>query len=136
MFVPAAAETTLAFKRVAHQNRGPTADEFKWRALVTQRSGLRHYWERFNMRGEPPRIGFKRRVAVFAGTGGSSSCPPYVEDVRLRRAERRLVVRIVTGRAQGACTDDWVRSTFVLSIRRQDLPPVNDFHVRVRRIDQ
>ena len=126
-----AAGDALRYREVAHQNRGP--DRFKWRTYVTDRSQLRAAWERFNLRGDPPRIGFERRVAIVAGTGGSSSCPPSIGGLRLNREERRIVVRIRIGaKGPAACTADWVPNTFVLSVRRSDVPR-GDLDVRVYR---
>ena len=128
-----AANEQLPYKQVAHQDRGPSGDHFKWRAYVTERSELRAAWERFNLRGDPPRIGFERRVAVIAGTGGSSSCPPSVGSLRLNREEKRVVVRIRIGaKGPAACTADWVPNTFVMAVRRSDVPR-GDLNVRVYR---
>ena len=121
----------VPYREVAHQQRGPGG--FKWRAYATNRAELRAAWKRFELRGDPPRIGFDRRVAVLAGTGGSSSCPPSVGGLRLNRKEARIVVRIRIGaEGQAACTADWVPNTFVMSVKRSELPR-GDLNVRVYR---
>ncbi|HJR45559.1 MAG TPA: hypothetical protein VJ927_08120 [Actinomycetota bacterium] len=127
----AAGSEQLPYRDVAHQSRG--GDGFKWRAYATNRSELRSAWKRFHMRGDLPRIGFEHRVAILAGTGGSSSCPPDLAGLRLHREERRIVVRIDTGSSgPGACTDDFWRQTWVVSVRRSDVPR-GDLAVRVYR---
>lgn len=124
----------IRYREVAHQERGPCCDHFKWRAFVTDRSELRAEWERMSLRGDPPRIGFDRRVAVIAGTGGSSSCPPSMGGLRLNRKERRIVARIRIG-AEGpaACTADWVPNTFVMAVPRDEVPR-GELRVRVHRV--
>jgi len=132
----AAGGERLRYREVIDQGRGPGTDRVKWRAYATDRSELRSAWERFNMRGELPRIGFERRVAVFAGTGGSSSCPPDLGGLRLKREEKRILVRILIGTSgAGGCTADWMPRTFVVSVLRSDLPR-DDLTVRVRRVDR
>ena len=50
-----AAAETLPNREVERQGTGP--NRFKWRAYATNRAELRSAWERFNMRGDLPRIG-------------------------------------------------------------------------------
>jgi hypothetical protein len=133
LFPAASAETTLSFKRLDHQHRGPGIEQMEWHALVTDRAELNQKWDRYQMSGEPPRVGFAQRVGIFAGTGGSSSCPLYVHDVQLRRARDRIVVRLANRNDDNGCTDDWRASTFLLSITKKQLPSLEGFQVQVGR---
>ena len=126
-------DPNLDAKVVARQRRMPD-DRNRATAYVTDRAEMRRQWERFNMRGDVPHVPFRRRVALFAALGGSSSCPPHFGSVRLNREERRLTVRIRESEpADGACTDDFVPRTFVITVRREDLPP-GELRVRIRRV--
>lgn len=132
-----AAPESLDFARREVQQRGP-ADRTRWGATAGARGGLIRVWNRYNQRGEPPRIRFGKRFAVVAGTGGSSSCPTRLHDLRLHRGRERIVVRVYTedpGEGNG-CTDDFVPKTFTVSVARADLEPLHprDVKVVVRRI--
>lgn len=128
------AGTDLPYREITTQRHGPGTDYEKWRRFVTSRPELRRIWQRFNLRGDLPNIGFERRVAVIGGTGGSSSCPLELRALRLNRAERQITMRFRadTG-GQNACTSDWVPYTSVASVKRELLPH-GDLTVRVRQV--
>lgn len=134
---PAMAEPeTLDFARKDVQQRGP--GETTWGATAGSPAKLRVLWERYDQKGEPPEIAFERRFAVVAGTGGSSSCPTRLHQLRLHRDRERIVVRLYTedpGEGEG-CTDDLVPKTFTVSVARADLEPLRprDVRVKVRRV--
>lgn len=133
----ASAETEpLDFVRIETQARGP--DDFVWAAMARDRGELRRLWERYNQRGKLPVVRFKKNVAVLAGTGGSSSCPPRLHDLRLNRERKRVVVRLYeSSGGGGACTGDWLPRTFTVAVARPDLRPFRPrrLSVRPRRID-
>lgn len=125
------AREELGFKPVTWQSGTGTNDD-KWRAYVTDRAELRAAWERFRMRGDLPNIGFRRRVAILAGTNGSSSCPWWISKLVLHREERRLIVRMreATVPPGYGCTADYTGTTRVVSIKRSAVPR-GDLSVRV-----
>ena len=127
-----AAPEGLAFVRKEVQRRGP--DEARWGDAAGGRERLESLWDRYEQRGEPPAIRFAKRVAVVAGTGGSSSCPTRLHDLRLHRNRKRVVVRIYAEAPDegGGCTDDWVPKTFTVSVARADLKPLRPRDLRVR----
>lgn len=128
------AGTDLPYREITKRRRGPGAEYAKWRRFVTDRPELRRVWERFNLRGDLPNIGFERRIAVIGGTGGSSSCPLELRGLRLNREEKRITMRLrADTEGQNACTSDWVPYTFVTSAKRELLPR-GDLTVRVRQI--
>ncbi len=101
---------------------------------VKTREAYRAQWERFGFAGERPPVRFRTRRVVFVATGEPSSCPLRFDEVVLRRAERRLTVRLrYDDDGTGVCTDDWGPRSFVLSLRRAALPR-GDLDVRVRRV--
>lgn len=124
----------LEFDRKGVQGRGP--DDFMWGAMARDRDDLRRLWDRYNQRGPLPVIRFRKNVAVLAGSGGSSSCPLRLHDLRLNREHERIVVRMYM--SDGVCTDDWRPRTFTVAVARSDLEPlpVRDVQVRPRRIDE
>lgn len=128
---------SLDFVRKEVQGRGP--DDVSWGATAGGRERLRALWDRYRQEGKPPAIAFRRRVAVVAGTGGSSSCPTRLHDLRLHRERERIVVRVYTEEPDddGGCTDDLVPKTFTVSVARSDLQPLRprDVRVKVRRIE-
>ena len=137
--VPAGAATEdLDFVRKETQRRGPL-DRFMWGALATDRAELRELWDKYQQRGPLPTIHFERNVAVVAGTGGSSSCPTHLHDLRLNRERKRIIARMyqMDPGGDGACTDDWIPTTFTVVVKRSDLKPldIGELSVRSRRID-
>ena len=128
----------LDFVRKNAQRNGP--DDFVWAGIARDRSELRRLWERFNLQGDLPTIHFERNIAVVAGTGGSSSCPARLHDVRLDRDRKRILARIYQydpGGEGSPCTDDWVPRTFTVAVAREDLRPLRarDLRARTRRIE-
>ena len=127
----------LDFVRKNAQRNGP--DDFVWAGLARDRGDLRRLWERFNLRGDLPTIQFEKNVAVVAGTGGSSSCPARLHDLRLDRERKRILARMYqTWPGEGgACTDDWVPRTFTVAVAREDLRPLRprELRARPRRIE-
>jgi hypothetical protein len=127
----------LDFVRRDVQKRGPEA--FRWGDLAGGRDALRRLWDRYEQEGDPPAIRFRKKVAILAGTGQSSSCPTKLHDLRLDRARKRVVVRVYAedpGEG-GGCTDDWVTKTFTVAVARADLKPLRprDLDVRLRRVE-
>ena len=125
----------LGYVRKDVQRRGP--DKAKWGAGAPGRDRMKALWDRFNQKGQPPRIRFEDRVAVVAGTGGSGSCPMRLHDVRLHPARNRIVVRVYTEAPDDdLCSGDWVPRTFTVSVARRELKPLRPrrLDVRVRRI--
>lgn len=133
----AAAPETLDFVRKETHKRGP--DDFKWGGIATDREELRRLWDSYEQPRKPPAIGFDDNFAVLAGTGGSSSCPTRLHDLRLDRENKRVVVRVYSEEAgaDGACTSDWVTKTFTVAVAREQLKPLSpgELGVRVRRIE-
>lgn len=127
----------LDYVRKEVQRRGP--DEFVWGAMARDRDDLRRLWDRYNQRGPLPTIRFKKNVAVLGGTGGSSSCPARLHDLRLNRERKRVVVRMYVEDPgeDAACTADWVPKTFTLAVARRDVKPQRPraLKVRPRRIE-
>lgn len=135
---PAFAEgERLDFVRKGVQSRGP--DDSRWGAVAADRDELRRLWDRYEQKGRPPRVRFRKRVAALAGTGGSSSCPLRLHDLRLNRDRKRIVFRVYADLVEpgGGCTDDWVPRTFTVTVARSDLKPLqpNELRVRIRHID-
>lgn len=127
----------LDFVRKDVQQRGP--DDFLWGAMAHDRGDLRRLWERYDQDGPLPTIRFKKNVAAVGGTGGSSSCPLRLDDLRLDHERRRIVIRMYLEDPgqDGACTDDWIPRTFTVSISRADLEPFRPRSLQVvsRRVD-
>ncbi|HEX2239563.1 MAG TPA: hypothetical protein VHJ82_00250 [Actinomycetota bacterium] len=131
--IPAEASTEkLDYVRKDVQRHGP--DDFVWGGLARNRDELRVLWDRYNQTGKLPTIRFQKNVAVLGGTGGSSSCPARLHDLRLNRERKRIVMRVYqTDPGPGfACTDDWVPKTFTLAVSRDDLKPLRASQLRVR----
>ena len=136
--VPAGARPEqLEFVRRDVQKRGP--EEFRWGGLAGGRDALRRMWDRYDQEGAPPAIRFRKKVAILAGTGQSSSCPTKLHDLRLHRGRKRVVVRVYAEDSGegGGCTDDWVTKTFTVAVTRADLKPLrpSELDVRLRRIE-
>lgn len=136
--LPASAQPEpLGFVRREVQKRGP--ETFRWGEVAGGRDALRRLWERYDQEGAPPAIRFRRKVAVVAGTGQSSTCPTKLHDLRLHRDRKRVVFRVYAedpGEG-GGCTDDWGPKTFTVAVARADLRPLRplELRVRVRRIE-
>lgn len=128
--VPASAAESLDYRLLDRQLTGPE-DAYRWHAFVTSRAELQDVWERYRLRGDIPNIPFNRRVAVLGGTGGSSSCPFRMGGLRLDRDDRRIIMRLRYSNAEGGCTDDFIPTTYVTSVRRTDIPR-GELTVRVR----
>ncbi|HYO61808.1 MAG TPA: hypothetical protein VEU29_07905 [Actinomycetota bacterium] len=134
---PAFAETeALDFVRKGVQSHGP--DDSRWGAVAVDRDELRRLWDRYEQKGRPPRVRFRTRVAALAGTGGSSTCPLRLHDLRLNRERKRILFRVYEHVPEpgGGCTDDWVPRTFTVTVARSDLKPLrpNELRVRIRHI--
>lgn len=133
---PAGAHTEeLPYIRKDVQRRG--LFEGAWGAMARDRAQLERVWDRFNLRGDPPTIRFRKDVAVIAGTTGTSSCPARIRNVRLNHDRQVIVVRLYKHAPEGVCTDDIAPRTFTLSIARADLRPLRarDLRVVARKID-
>lgn len=70
---------------------------------------------------------------MVAGTGGSSSCPPRLHDVRLNRERKRIVVRMYEADARSdVCTADILTRTFSVAVARGDLKPLRARALKLR----
>lgn len=119
------------------QARG-SMDADTWGGVADTRKELRRLWREFDQEGPLPTIRFKRNIAILAGMGGSSSCPPEIKDLRLKRELKRVVVRIhsSSGDKGEACTDDLAPRTFTVTVSRSQLAPLegHELHVRTRPV--
>ncbi len=123
-----------------HKERQPRGPERRpYAGMARDRGDLLDLWDHFNQRGEPPTIGFERKIAIMVTWFGSSSCPPHVHDVRLKREKEVLLVRLYDNEPPPgfACTDDIAPTTHTITVERSDLRPfqARDLTVRRREIE-
>lgn len=75
-------------------------------------------------------VDFSRQAVVVVSSGGSSSCPPWVRDIRT--VGDRVEVELAREGAQ-ACTDDFQPYRLVLAVDRDRLPGLDA--LPVERVD-
>lgn len=89
--------------------------------LVTRDRHMEPAWRHFQLGGSPASLSEGEEVALFVGTGESSSCPIELEGVTVDDGD----VRVETVDPGGPCTADFKPRTFVFLFRSADAPEVD-----------
>ena len=100
---------------------------------VQSKAEYRRQWKRFGYRSSRPPMNFQRRRLAFLATSESSSCPLRFRRAAVDRDERRVIIHLSDGAGpDDECTDDLAPRSFVVSLRRSELPR-GDLTIGIRR---